>query len=163
MDLEMRKRGITIKARAVRHGISGADDGKFRRDEPHRHPGRVDFGNREVFLLSRPARARDARRRRGAGHRGTDPRQHLPSPSTPDLKSCRSSTRSTCRAAPTRRVKKEIEDIIGILPRTPEISAKNEYQYPRGVGAHRAFDVPGARGRPGRGKTAPQAHSTASE
>ena len=74
MDLE-RERGITIKARAVTHGLhrQGRQD---LRVQPHRHPGPCGLQLRGQPQPGR-LRGRDAGGGRHPGHRGPDTGQHL--------------------------------------------------------------------------------------
>ena len=110
MDLE-RERGITIKAQAV------DEYGQWRarlRAQPDRHAGPRRLQLRGVALAARRARARCSLVDAGAGRRGADGRQRLPRDRAQPRRSCRSSTRSTCRTRAPTSVCEEIETSIGI-------------------------------------------------
>ena len=122
MELE-RERGITIKARAVRMEYTRGRRQDLR-NEPDRHPGTCGLQLRGLAVLWRRARVRCwllTRHRALRRRRSATPI----SPLTPDLEVVPVINKIDLPAADAPRVKKEIEDIIGIPAEdSPEISAK---------------------------------------
>ena len=100
MDIE-RERGITIKAQTVRLELPRARrQGLHPQPDRHPRPRRLRLRGQP---LARRLRGLAAGGRRQPGRRGADARQCLPRASTPATRSCRCSTRSTCRRPSPKR------------------------------------------------------------